>query len=141
MGFKRAGIVVVRKPKDEVLNEEKIIVKEAIEEKVEKIVENTICEVVEEVTEEVSEQHIEEIEEAVEEIKMISFESIDEYDESKLRIYCVQTEEIFNNNQEILDKYGVSKSSVTRCCRGSLKKAGKVTVDGEELNAVWRYIL
>lgn len=153
LGFRRERVSTTRKPKVEVSNEEKIMVsniakmktREVANEMIEELVEDTFEDIVDDVIEEVIEHQAEikeeQIEEVVEQIEIIPFESLGEYNESELRIYCIQTEEIFNNNQEVADKYGISKSSVTRCCRGSLKKAGKVVVNGEELNAVWRYVL
>ena len=52
------------------------------------------------------------------------------------KIICITTNDILNSIKEAGTKYNVSCSSITACCRGKLKSAGKNTT-GEKL--IWMY--
>lgn len=52
------------------------------------------------------------------------------------KVICTNTGEIFNYIKEAAKKYNVIDSSISACCKGKLKSAGKLPT-GEKL--VWRY--
>lgn len=54
------------------------------------------------------------------------------------RVICVTTGEIFNYIREAERKYNIAHQSISDCCRGKRKTAGKHPATGEKL--VWRYI-
>ena len=54
------------------------------------------------------------------------------------KVICVNTREIFNYIKEVENKYNISSSSITQCCKNKRKSAGKHPVTGEKL--VWRYL-
>lgn len=51
------------------------------------------------------------------------------------KVKCITTGEIFNSILLGEEKYGVNRSSISACCRGKLKSAGKL--NGEKL--IWEY--
>ena len=56
---------------------------------------------------------------------------------SARKLLCVTTREVFNYMKKAAKKYGVDLSSISACCRGRVKSAGKHPVTGEKL--VWAY--
>ena len=54
------------------------------------------------------------------------------------RVICITTGETFNCILEAEKKYNVANQSISKCCRGKRKSAGKHPVTGEKL--VWEYI-
>ena len=52
------------------------------------------------------------------------------------KVICITTGETFNCILEAEEKYNVNQSSISKCCKGKLKSAGKLPT-GEKL--VWRY--
>ena len=55
------------------------------------------------------------------------------------KVICVNTREIFNYIKEVENKYNISSSSITQCCKNKRKSAGKHPVTGEKL--VWKYYI
>ena len=51
------------------------------------------------------------------------------------KIILLNTGEVFEYIKQAEEKYGVANQSISKCCKGKLKSAGKL--DGEKL--VWRY--
>ena len=54
------------------------------------------------------------------------------------KVQCITTGKKFNTVKEAGEYYFVNKVSITQCCRGNYKSAGKHPVTGEKL--VWKYI-
>ena len=50
----------------------------------------------------------------------------------------LNTKEIFTSLEEAHKKYGANKGSISQCCKGKLKSAGKHPITGEKL--VWMYL-
>lgn len=53
------------------------------------------------------------------------------------KVICTNTGEIFNYIREGAKKYNVANPSISACCKGKRKSAGKHPATGEKL--VWRY--
>lgn len=53
-------------------------------------------------------------------------------------IKCITTKEIFNSIKEASVKYDINDASISKCCKGKAKSAGKHPVTGEKL--VWKYV-
>lgn len=53
------------------------------------------------------------------------------------RVFCFETNEIFNSITDASNKYNIMSSSISTCCKGKYKYAGKLP-DGTKLH--WRYI-
>lgn len=53
-------------------------------------------------------------------------------------VYCYELDEYFWGIKEASDKYNINGSSISQCCRGNLKSAGKHPITGEKLH--WSYI-
>lgn len=49
------------------------------------------------------------------------------------KIICLNTGEIFNCEDEALEKYNLTHGTITTCCRGERKSAGKHPITGERL--------
>ena len=54
------------------------------------------------------------------------------------KVICITTGEIFEYIKQAAEKYGVYKQSISACCKGKLKTAGKDPITGEKLK--WKYI-
>lgn len=54
------------------------------------------------------------------------------------QVYCYELDEYFWGVKEAADKYGINGSSISRCCRGKLKSAGKHPITGQKLH--WSYV-
>lgn len=54
------------------------------------------------------------------------------------KIKCINTGETFNGLIEASKKYNTSTSSISKCCLGQIKSAGKHPITGEKL--VWKYV-
>ena len=54
------------------------------------------------------------------------------------KVKCITTGEIFNCIKDAEEKYNVAHQSISKCCRGKYKSAGKHPVTGEKL--VWEYM-
>ena len=54
------------------------------------------------------------------------------------KIKCITTGEIFITIKEACEKYKIKQPSITACCKGKIKSAGKHPITGEKL--VWKYI-
>lgn len=54
------------------------------------------------------------------------------------KVKCITTDEVFTTIKEACEKYNVKQPSITACCRGKLKSAGKHPITGKKL--VWTYI-
>ena len=54
------------------------------------------------------------------------------------KVECITTGRKFNCIKEAGEYYSINKDSITKCCQGKLKSAGKHPVTGEKL--VWKYI-
>ena len=57
---------------------------------------------------------------------------------NKRKVQCVTTGKIFNTIKEASKYYFISIPSITMCCRGKTKSAGKHPDTGEKL--IWKYI-
>lgn len=57
---------------------------------------------------------------------------------SARKVICITTGEIFNTMKDAEEKYKVSYHSISKCCRGKQKSAGKHPVTGEKL--IWEYV-
>lgn len=57
---------------------------------------------------------------------------------AKRKIICTTTGEEFNTLAEAERKYQIPNSSISQCCKGKLKSAGKHPVTGEKM--VWMYL-
>ena len=55
----------------------------------------------------------------------------------KTKVICLLTSEIFNSTFEAENKYNIHQGSISKCCRGKKKSAGKHPDTGEKL--VWMY--
>ena len=54
------------------------------------------------------------------------------------KVICITTGEIFNSMREARERFNIkSMSSISECCNGKRKSAGKDTVTKEKL--IWRY--
>ena len=53
-------------------------------------------------------------------------------------VICVTTGKKFNTIKEAAEYYYIDRHSISRCCRGIYKSAGKHPITGEKL--VWRYL-
>lgn len=53
------------------------------------------------------------------------------------KVYCPELDEVFSYAGEVQDKYGIDRTSVTRCCNGKLKSAGQHPITGELLRWVF----
>lgn len=53
------------------------------------------------------------------------------------KIICLTTNEIFDSILEASNKYNIDSSSITKCCKGKQKYAGKHPVTNEEM--IWVY--
>ena len=53
------------------------------------------------------------------------------------KVICIITGEIFNSLREASNYYNVAKGSISHCCKGKLKSAGKLS-DGTKLQ--WKYL-
>ena len=53
------------------------------------------------------------------------------------KIICITTGEIFDNQYHVANKYNIDQSSISRCCKGEYKSAGKHPDTGEKL--VWKF--
>jgi group I intron endonuclease len=51
------------------------------------------------------------------------------------KVICLETQEIFNSLRDAEKKYNIAHESISACCRGKLKSAGKL--DGKKLH--WNY--
>ena len=54
------------------------------------------------------------------------------------KVYCITTNRFFNGIREAEREYEVSHSSISACCKGKRKSAGKHPITGEKLK--WKYI-
>ena len=54
------------------------------------------------------------------------------------KIKCITTNEIFTTIKEAGELYNIDKSTISKCCNGKLKSAGKHPITGEKL--VWEYV-
>ena len=52
-------------------------------------------------------------------------------------VICVTTGETFNTIKEAAEKYKVHATNISQCCRGNLRRAGRLP-DGTQLE--WQYI-
>lgn len=52
-------------------------------------------------------------------------------------VYCPELDEVFWGAKEVADKYNINKTSITSCCTGKRKTAGRHPVTGEKLH--WIY--
>lgn len=53
------------------------------------------------------------------------------------QIICITTGEIFNGIVGAVDRYNIHKSSISSCCKGRVKSAGKHPETGEKLVWMW----
>lgn len=53
------------------------------------------------------------------------------------RVICINTNEIFESETEASKKYSIHQGTISNCCRGRLKYAGKLP-DGTKLH--WKYV-
>lgn len=53
------------------------------------------------------------------------------------KVYCPELDEVFSYAGEVQDKYGIDRTSITKCCNGKLKSAGQHPVTGELLRWVF----
>ena len=60
-----------------------------------------------------------------------------EYPKSK-KVKCITTGEIFESTRDIERKYNIPHSSISNCCKGKRKSAGRHPITGEKL--VWEYV-
>lgn len=51
------------------------------------------------------------------------------------KIYCITTDTIFDSLKDAGEKYGVQPATISKCCKGKLKHAGRL--GGVKLE--WRY--
>lgn len=56
---------------------------------------------------------------------------------NKKAIICLNTLETFDVMLSASKKYNIDKTSLTKCCKGKIKSAGKYPITGEKL--VWMY--
>jgi hypothetical protein len=49
-------------------------------------------------------------------------------------VYCIELDEYFWGATEAAEKYNICKSSISQCCKGKLRHAGKHPVTGEKLH-------
>ena len=54
------------------------------------------------------------------------------------KVLCITTGKKFNFIKEAAEYYSINKVTISKCCKGKYKSAGKHPVTGEEL--VWKYI-
>lgn len=71
-----------------------------------------------------------------EEIKNI-FNNTQERKQKRQKIICLTTGENFKSQKEASIKYNIDLSSITKCCKGKQKYAGKHPVTNKEM--VWVY--
>ena len=57
-------------------------------------------------------------------------------EKQNIKVICLTTEEIFNSIKEAGRKYNIFANSISQCCKGKLKSAGKLP-DGTKL--IWMY--
>ena len=66
-------------------------------------------------------------------------ENIKRYKNPKAKkVKCITTNEIFNCMKDAEEKYNVAYQSISSCCKGKLKSAGKHPITKEKL--VWQYV-
>jgi len=65
------------------------------------------------------------------------FDNAKERNQKIKKIKCLTTGEIFKSQTEASDKYNIDVSSITKCCKGKQKYAGKHPVTNQEM--VWEY--
>ncbi|MFR5544762.1 MAG: NUMOD4 motif-containing HNH endonuclease [Intestinibacter bartlettii] len=56
----------------------------------------------------------------------------------KKQVICITTNETFDYIREAEKKYNVANQSISACCKGRLKSAGKHPITGEKL--IWEYV-
>jgi hypothetical protein len=56
------------------------------------------------------------------------------------KIYCPELNKEFQSITEASRKLGIINSSISRCCNGKLKSAGKAIINGVETRLTWRYV-
>ena len=54
---------------------------------------------------------------------------------NKVKVICLNTKEVFNSTTEASKKYGITRTSISRCCKGENKTAGKIN----NKKAIWMY--
>lgn len=54
------------------------------------------------------------------------------------KIICITTGDIFHSITQASEKYNINKFSISNCCRGKTKSAGKHPITKEKL--VWKYL-
>jgi hypothetical protein len=59
------------------------------------------------------------------------------YTSLKVKIICLTTREIFDSIKDANIKYNANYTSISKCCKGKAKSAGKHPVTGEKM--VWMY--
>ena len=77
------------------------------------------------------------MEEIVEEIIEDIIETTDREEKEDIRVVCVNTKEVFEDNKDASEKTGVNAGAIKRCCEGETKSAGK---DEEGNKLVWKYL-
>ena len=61
-----------------------------------------------------------------------------DYTETKKRVMCLNTKDIFPSTVEAANKYGISCCQIRHCCTGRTKIGGRNPVTGEKL--YWKYL-
>ena len=54
------------------------------------------------------------------------------------KVLCIELDKLFGSTMEAERETGINQQSISMCCRGKLKSAGKHPVTGERLH--WKYI-
>ena len=54
------------------------------------------------------------------------------------KILCITTQEIFNCIIDAEEQYNIAHQSISKCCKGKYKSAGKHPITGEKM--IWRYL-